>query len=258
MLRLGAALRGARRVARRLTTPRVVTVRAGPGAGLRLETAHASASYQSGRNERPVQDAIARHLGEGETFYDIGANVGFFALIGARIVGERGLAIAFEPLPRIAAQIRTNAALNSLDNVLVREQAVGRSSGTAELIVTRHPGGAILAETGESVDEVGRASVEVVTIDELIAAGEIRPPALIKLDVEGAELAALEGMRATLAQHRPAVVYETDAPTSEALEEKSAALDGLLRALGYEIEVLPDSYPGVGWSVRHAMATHHG
>ena len=76
--------------------------------------------------------------------------------------------------------------------------------------------------------------------------------------VSGTVGGAFQGYFRHIPSMAVSVVYETDAPTSEALEEKSAALDGLLRALGYEIEVLPDSYPGAGWSVRHAMATHHG
>lgn len=64
--------------------------------------------------------------------------------------------------------------------------------------------------------------VELVTVDELLAAGQLRPPTVVKIDVEGAELAVIEGMRATLAQHRPAIIcelHETQREFVRAMEE---------------------------------------
>ncbi len=69
--------------------------------------------------------------------------------------------------------------------------------------------------------------VEQVTIDELLAAGEILPPALVKIDVEGAELAVIEGMRSTIAAHQPAIVCELHDTNREFV----AAMD----ALGYRV-----------------------
>ena len=107
--------------------------------------------------------------------------------------------------------------------------------------MTRHPGGAILAETGESVDEVGRASVEVVTIDELIAAGEIRPPALIKLDVEGARLArAAAAVWTERTPDRPRFVAGAIGPTNRTLSISPDVDDATLRASTFD--AMRDAY----------------
>ena len=50
--------------------------------------------------------------------------------------------------------------------------------------------------------------VELVAIDDLLARGELRPPTVVKIDVEGAEIAVLEGMRETIERHRPAIICE--------------------------------------------------
>jgi hypothetical protein len=58
------------------------------------------AGYRLGTTEPLVQASLERHLVEGDVLYDVGANVGFFSLLGARLVGPRGTVVAFEPLPR--------------------------------------------------------------------------------------------------------------------------------------------------------------
>jgi hypothetical protein len=64
--------------------------------------------------------------------------------------------------------------------------------------------------------------VELVAIDDLIRSGELRPPALVKIDVEGAEIAVLEGMRETIGRHRPAIICELHGTHSEFV----AAMEG--------------------------------
>ena len=66
------------------------TIRDGVGKGLRFNPYRSSGAYLSGRNELPVQETLAAHLNRGDVFYDIGANVGFFSIIAARLVGADG------------------------------------------------------------------------------------------------------------------------------------------------------------------------
>jgi FkbM family methyltransferase len=72
---------------------------------------------------------LAASLRRGETFYDVGANVGFFTLIAARLVDPGGTVVAFEPLPENVAQLRRNVELNSFRHVVVVPAAVGGESG---------------------------------------------------------------------------------------------------------------------------------
>jgi FkbM family methyltransferase len=229
-------------------------VRSGVGAGLRIYDDRAT-NYASGLNERPVQDALARLLRPGDTFYDIGANIGFFSMLGARLVGPDGRVHAFEPVAANVAAVERNLALNGIKNVTIHRQAAARTSGFAELILSRHSGGAALC-LGQLVpgDAVGIVQVETVCIDEGVASGRLPPPNVVKLDVEGAEHEVIEGMRQTLTLHRPALVYELDDEDTESFRRRRALLDELVEEIGYSILHLEPSYAGSPTLVGHAVA----
>ena len=190
-----------------------IVVPTGRGQGLRLDLRHIPVAHAHlagiayGLLEQPVQEALRRHLGPGGVFYDIGANVGFFTLIGARFAGPDGHAYALEPTPDNAAAVRANAALNGAENVTVIEKAAGAQAGSARLQVVDDQSWSKLVETGEHPLTQTVMDVEVVAVDDLVRNG-LRPPDLVKIDVEGFELPVLEGMRRTLAEHRPAVICE--------------------------------------------------
>jgi FkbM family methyltransferase len=192
----------------------VVRIPSGHAAGLAFDMRHLPISHAHfgslayGNLETSVQEAMLRHLGRGDVFYDVGANLGFFALLGARMVGEAGKVYAFEAAPDNAEAIRTNAEINALTNVEVIAKAVAARAGTGRLQVVDDQSWSKLEDYGEHPFTERVIEVELVAIDELLTAGELRPPALVKIDVEGAELAVLEGMRETIERHRPAIICE--------------------------------------------------
>lgn len=165
-------------------------------------------SVAFGNLEASVQEALLRHLGPGDVFYDIGANLGFFALLGARLVGPEGRVFAFEPAPANAGAIVRNAALNGFENVEVIEKAVSARGGQGRLQIVDDQSWSKLTEYGEHPGTEEVVTVELTSVDELVGAGKAPPPRAVKIDVEGAEIAVLEGMRRTLAEHRPAVICE--------------------------------------------------
>jgi FkbM family methyltransferase len=192
----------------------ILRVPTGRGGGLIMDMryipishAHAGA-LASGNLETSVQEALVRHLPSGGVMYDIGANLGFFAMLGARLVGAEGRVYAFEPAPDNAEAIARNAELNLLENIVVVPRAVSSRAGTARLLIVDDQSWSRLEEYGEHPATERVIDVETVTIDELVGSGELPPPALVKIDVEGAELAVLAGMRATIDRHRPAIVCE--------------------------------------------------
>jgi FkbM family methyltransferase len=193
----------------------ILRVPQGRGAGLILDMgyipishAHAGA-LASGNLESSVQEALVRHLPRGGVVYDIGANLGFFSLVAARLVGAaEGRVYAFEPAPENAEAIRRNAELNLLPNIEVIASAVSSEAGTARLQIVDDQSWSRLEEFGEHPDTERVLEVETVSIDGLVGDGGLPPPALVKIDVEGAELAVLEGMRTTIAEHRPVIVCE--------------------------------------------------
>jgi FkbM family methyltransferase len=234
--------------------PDVETISSGIGAGLRIGRQYASADYRLGTNELPVQDALHELLHPGGVFFDVGSNVGFFALLGAREVGPQGSVHAFEPVPRIAEAIRRNAALNGFENVHVHEVAVSDREGTAELLLAQHPGGATLSPADAPEDIVGRTTVPVVALDQLVASGTVPVPDVVKIDVEGVEMEVLDGMAELLRTRRPALLCELDSAQPAVLTAKVATWRDRMRDVSYEVHDLAPSYEGSGWHVYHATA----
>lgn len=231
------------------------TIQVGIGAGLQFDPATSNPDYAYGSNELPVQQVLAQYLMRDAVFYDVGANVGFLTVIGARLVGPRGIVYAFEPVPANAAFVRSNAVANGFMNVEVIEKAVTSYSGSAELALASYSGGAVLAEFGAPPDAAGTLRVDLTSIDDLVERSGLKPPAFVKIDVEGAELSVLQGMERTAARHRPMILYELDDAESEPLQRKQAECEHWLRARGYRVAELPESYIGIHWIVKHFLAT---
>jgi FkbM family methyltransferase len=173
--------------------------------------------------------AFLEHVTDGGTFLDIGAHAGYYTLLGAHRVGPTGRVWAFEPEPRNARHLNEHVRLNRLSNVRIEETAVSERVGTARF------GGGTGSGTGRLTD-AGSLEVPTVTIDDVCRRNGLRPTA-IKVDVEGAELAVLEGGEATLRESRPVVFLSTHS------RELNAEAIRRMRALGYAVS--PLGYPSL-------------
>ena len=165
----------------------------------------------------PEQLETARKPASPDTAcFAIGANVGFHSLLFARYAGH---VYAFEPLLRNLRYLTSTLRLNKVDNVTVVPWAVSDCFGLASF------------EEGENC-ATGRLSrgkgqpVVAVPLDMFVAFYAV-VPAVIKVDVEGAEVRVLEGARELLSAHRPSILLSTHGQ-----EPRQKCLD-LLRSLGY-------------------------
>jgi len=214
---------------------------AGPAEGLLLSLAYLPVSHSQARPlargvlEPPVQQALECVIEPGHVVYDIGANVGFFSLLAARLAGATGRVVAVEPAPQCAAAVRANADLNGLATITVLEVAAGATAHRERLWVVADQSWSHLESRGRHPDAIAAVETEVVVLDELVASGELPPPDVVKLDIEGSELEALAGMRATIATHRPVLVCE--------VHDTNAAVADLLDELDYCSEVLDGPGP---------------
>ena len=179
------------------------TIARGPGQGLRFDATGGYPGYLLGTTEPEEQQALAGYLQPGMTFFDIGANVGFFSTLAGRLVGPAGRVVAFEPFPESAQRATRNAQLNGFEHVSVVEAAVGASSGKVNLQLDR--------SSSHRVGEPGEwdsLTVEQVAIDEWRASAAVPAPDVVMIDVEGAELDVLRGMKDTIATSRPVILCE--------------------------------------------------
>ncbi len=180
-------------------------------------------------SEPDVAAVIDWLLPDDGVFWDCGANWGCFALTASLRPGFRGQVVAVEPAPRPLADLRALAAALALP-LRIEACALGDAPGQAVLSQPLMSGAASLHDTA------GTVTVPVRALDAM----DLPAPHLIKLDVEGAETAALRGATETLARHRPAIVLEcrTDTPGGDwagplrMLAARGYALDGLEYADG--------------------------
>jgi FkbM family methyltransferase len=146
---------------------------------------------------------------KGATALDLGAHIGLFSVQLARSVGPSGRVVSFEPAPRTAAVLRRTIRCNDLTSVVsVRQVAVSgaRRRGEVELFETGDEcsNASSLVRTDRTRDSV---RVAATTLDDLVD-DERLTVAVMKIDIEGAELEVLEGAPVLLSHQRPAMTIE--------------------------------------------------
>lgn len=200
-----------------------VPVLQGPMKGMRWIVGSGDHGYWLGSYEIAIQHRLVRALDAGDTFLDVGAHVGFYTLLGARMVGPQGHVYAFEPLPDNQAFVERHVTMNGLENVTLMPLAISDRSGIASF------GAGVSTSTGR-IDLTGDLEVKTSSLDELLMAGTIEPPDTLKIDVEGAEVQVLEGAANVLQEHRPKIFLATH---GKALHQDCV---DFLRSRGYLIE----------------------
>ncbi len=184
-------------------------------------------------DERREADLISRVLDPGEVFWDVGANLGFFTLLAAACVRETGVVVALEPAPRAWEQLQRNLSLNPFRKVLTFRVAASDREGTATLHFSPRgaDGGANLY--GALPGQSGRLEVATLPLDTLRQREGLPYPHFLKVDVEGAEYAALKGARDLLASGRPLLLVELKQERMQAGGWAGRHLEDYLRGFGY-------------------------
>lgn len=147
---------------------------------------------------------------KGDVVVDLGANIGYFTLLAARLVGREGKVYAFEPEPRNYGYLLKNIQLNGYDNVIAVQKAVGDKPGTVKLFICSYDTGHHTIQSYAGIrayrpDFVAHkeefVEVGMVTLDDFF--GEVSTPInVIKMDIEGAEVLALSGMERIIKANR--------------------------------------------------------
>jgi len=184
-------------------------------------------------DERHELQLIPKILDPGEVFWDIGAHIGVYSLLAARRVGEDGLVAAFEPGQIAYEMFRANIALNHLENILAFRVTVTDREGEAVLYAAGSyaDGGANLFQPGPG--QIPAHPCRTITLDHFCRDLLLPPPDFIKMDIEGAELAALRGADLILSRHHPLLLMEVKDSVLKTAGADKAALQDLLKHYGY-------------------------
>ena len=167
-------------------------------------------SYALNRiHEESTTNLFQKTIKKGDIVVDLGANIGYFTLLAARLVGKGGRVYAFEPEPRNYSYLLKNIQLNSYSNITAIQKAVSDRDGKARLYMCPYDTGHHTINQQEGIEDyrhgrTGRVSavdVESVILDRFMEGREDGID-VIKMDVEGAEALALSGMDRILKENK--------------------------------------------------------
>lgn len=186
-------------------------------------------------------DFFETHIAPGTTCLDVGGHHGQCALMMSALAGPEGKVVTFEPDPEARAILEKNLQLNpALGPITVVSSAVSDRDGTA---VFYHEGG----NSNSSLRPVGSVSdgiqthVNTVTLDGWVSKHLNTRPALVKMDIEGAEISALRGAQQLL-ESDSIFIVELHPYAWEAFGESEEALVGLISNTGRAIRYLDDAH----------------
>jgi FkbM family methyltransferase len=183
----------------------------------------------TGTYETQFASCLEKMIVSGTVAYDIGGWHGFYTgVMAAR--GAKEVHV-FEPLPQNLERIEHLRSLNPAFQIIVHDYALGDRDGFTELVVMPKTGMAKLAESEFQAEfsSPNRIQVRIAKIDTLVLTGAIPPPALIKMDVEGAEVLILNGARHVLTRYQPILFAELHSPSL------LAQCESIITNVGYEM-----------------------
>ncbi len=169
---------------------------------------------------------IRKFLGSGDTFVDVGANIGLMSVTAARCVGPSGQVLAFEPDSRNFPRLASARQANSVPQLLPIPLALG--SHTGHITINRAPGGdGGLSSIKEIPGFIGGEQIRLTTLDAMVDALCIDQINLIKIDVEGAEEDVVMGGLKSIMRFRPVLIIEM-------INQSAVAAGKMLSDMGYK------------------------
>lgn len=182
---------------------------------------------------------LSRLLSSNDTFIDIGANVGLYSIAAARLVGDHGKVVSFEPSPRERLLLVRNIARNGLSQVIVEPRAVGDKvdeHAVLQLADEAHGGQNTFGEfIYRGVRLADRVVVETITLDQVVADMKLARVSAVKMDVEGAEVAVLTGAHEVLRRDQPVILAELQESSLVTQGSSAGEMLGALAALDYGV-----------------------
>lgn len=190
---------------------------------------------------------LPRRLRAGDTFVDVGANIGYYSLLASRTVGPQGRVVAIEAAPWIHSALVRNLELNADEYGARNVRAVCAAASDAERTLTlvsggEHNIGGTMTVDGPAAPDAAR--VQARPLYELLAPDERARARVIKIDVEGAEWEVLAGLRLDAPDWRTDLELVVEVAPERLAErgQSAAALLARMRALGFHTYALDNDY----------------
>lgn len=179
--------------------------------------------YWLGTYEADHQKLLNIHLKKGDVFYDIGCHVGFFSLFACQRVTDSGHVYCFEPFLKNSEYINKHLKMNRFANFTILNYAISNTKGLAKFQESDK------TSMGK-VDVNGNIDVQVETVDNLVSTLALKPPTLMKIDVEGLQDQVILGALKTIELYKPTIILEAS------YDDSSTNFYKTLKGLGYHIQ----------------------
>jgi FkbM family methyltransferase len=198
----------------------------GPGKGLRWIVGSYNHGCWLGSYEFEKQVVLQDNVCAGDVVCDIGAHVGYFTIIFAKLVGPAGAVYAFEPDESNFSYLLKHLQLNGIGNVVAARAGIAEKSGRMFFQTGTHSATGTVQSAGEGVP------IDVYNLKEFIKQRGLRNPNLVKMDIEGAERFVVPAILDYVVSHRVKLLISTHS------DEITAFLVALLMGRGYKVRPL--------------------
>jgi FkbM family methyltransferase len=200
--------------------------------------------YQFGVWEPALTAWLTRVLRPGDVFVDVGANIGYFSLLAARIVGHTGSVVAIECSPTAYGELCGNLARNQIGNVRPVARAVAETACTLAFYEPKRGIHSVTTSVRGSDDLTPAFRADAAPLPDLLSAAELGAARVIKIDVEGGEYAALSGLAPALdaARDDVEIVVEVNEAMLARQSRTIAETTALLTDRGFHPYRLVNSY----------------
>ncbi|MFD9789669.1 FkbM family methyltransferase [Streptomyces sp. NPDC059070] len=232
--------------------PRQRVVRTRFGASFAVDTTDLIQRYlyMYGVWEPHMTTWLQRRLRPGDTFIDVGSNIGYYGVLASRLVGETGRVVAIEASPAFHRRVLQHARLNGCDNIRAINSAVSdRTQMLKFILASSRNMGATSTVPYEGPAE-STFEIEAHPLPEILAPQEIANARVIKIDVEGAEGSVVRGLAPMLSKLRPdaEITVEVTPQRMQQLGDDVAELLATMQAHGFHTyrlanDYAPESYP---------------
>ena len=182
----------------------------------------------------PIETTYIRSiLKQGHTFIDIGANIGFHSLVAAKKVSSIGKVISFEPFESNFLSLQKNVDINNFSCITIHQLAISNTKDDISLFYNEREKNKGMVSSVSTIEGSSQYTVASIRLDDYISQSNIQEVHFIKLDIEGGEFPALQGMQETLKSHHPILMIEMDEMILSKTNYSEKQFEHFLNDLGY-------------------------
>lgn len=183
---------------------------------------------------------LRKNLRKDSVFFDIGANIGCYSLIAAKLTRDEGKVFSFEPVKNISNRLNYNMKLNNFKNVVIEKKAVFNKSEKLKLFVSGAENQGMSSIFHHDTESGNTEIVDAVILDDYVKSIDLKRLDIIKIDIEGAEYFAIEGMKNTLKSFKPIIIMEISEDVLKNSSVNKSDILELMQSLNYQQKALSE------------------